>query len=198
MQRGIHAAFNERTYASYDPRLERRCLVLLSQMLQKPDDWERLYRRFTTASGFDIVYGLEPTDFEMDGIAEQVRSFMERIARATIPGSFLVDFFPSMLNLPPWIAKWKRDGLQWYQEADSMLEKYFDQGKTEKLCLPPSMSLNEIFIFRITECCLEELSHCNVTRGSVKARHEPPRNDLARGNILVSTGNCSANAPDLA
>lgn len=51
---------------------------------------------------------------------------MHRLVRAALPGQFLVDIFPAMLHLPTWMAKWKREGLEFYRQDSEMFEGFMD------------------------------------------------------------------------
>lgn len=62
-----------------------------------------------------------PRDPAIDGVNE----FVSRIARAVHPGAHLVEFFPWMIHLPRWAAKWKRDAQDWFQHDTKMFEGMF-------------------------------------------------------------------------
>ena len=76
------------------------------------------------------TYGWIPLGKEGDPLVERINELMHRLVRACLPGAYLVEIFPSMKHLPTWMAKWKREGLEWYRK-DSVLFKSFleDVGK---------------------------------------------------------------------
>lgn len=49
---------------------------------------------------------------------------MHRLVRAALPGAYLVEIFPVMKRFPSWIAKWKREGLEWYAKDTEMFEGF--------------------------------------------------------------------------
>lgn len=63
-----------------------------------------------------------------------MQDFVARITTAAAPGAFLVDFFPIMKYLPSWIARWKREGLAWYEEQSRVFEGLSRSAATHKVC----------------------------------------------------------------
>ena len=51
-----------------------------------------------------------------------------------MPGAFFVDIFPVMNLLPPWLAKWKRDGMKWHENETDMFLKLNEEVKEKKVC----------------------------------------------------------------
>ena len=129
MRRGVHEALYGRACDAYQPGLEQNAVILVSQVLKDPDHWELLYRRFMHSRTLETIYGWQTTDQELDVIAKQSRMFMKRVSWAAMPGTFLVDFLPCMRYVPSWMAKWKREGLQWFYEAESMLDALFTRNE---------------------------------------------------------------------
>ena len=61
-----------------------------------------------------------------DALVARINDLMHRIVHAALPGAFLVEIFPVMKHLPTWIAKWKREGLEWYAKDTAMFEGFMD------------------------------------------------------------------------
>jgi hypothetical protein len=57
-------------------------------------------------------------------IIKRLHAHTARIASAVVPGAFLVDYIPAMKFLPTWMAKWKRDGLEWHEKETEMFEGF--------------------------------------------------------------------------
>jgi hypothetical protein len=51
---------------------------------------------------------------------------MHRLVRTVLPGAFLVEIFPAMKRLPSWMAKWKREGLEWHRKDTEMFQGFMD------------------------------------------------------------------------
>ncbi|KAF5343042.1 hypothetical protein D9758_011166 [Tetrapyrgos nigripes] len=52
---------------------------------------------------------------------------MCRLARAALPGSFLVEFLPIMKYLPEALAPWKKEGNEWYRKDTAMFQGFLDE-----------------------------------------------------------------------
>jgi len=53
------------------------------------------------------------------------------MARAAIPGANLVEIFPVMNHLPMWIAKWKREGSEWFAKDTKMFKSFLSDVKEQ-------------------------------------------------------------------
>ncbi|KAG5734861.1 Steroid 17-alpha-hydroxylase/17,20 lyase [Termitomyces sp. T112] len=69
------------------------------------------------------IYGHEGT---------RIHAHTARLSNACIPGTSMVDLFPTLNYLPPWMAKWKRDALVWHQHESEMFEG-FHAGVAEEM-----------------------------------------------------------------
>ena len=68
------------------------------------------------------VYGWLSIDKSTDPFVNRINQLMHRLVQAALPGSFLVELFPSMLYLPDWMARWKREGRAWFMKDTKMFE----------------------------------------------------------------------------
>ena len=48
---------------------------------------------------------------------------LHAIEVSALPGSYLIDIFPSLLHIPKVLSKWKQEGDHWYHENTSMFEQ---------------------------------------------------------------------------
>ena len=63
---------------------------------------------------------------EADALVGRINDLVHRVVHAALPGAALVDIFPVMKYLPTWMAKWKREGLEWYAKDTAMFEGFMD------------------------------------------------------------------------
>ena len=129
MRKACHEAFGENACKDFIPMLEGRTAVLMYDMLQAPDNWERNVRRFAASSVLGAVYGRPPIDETSDRMVVLINKYIAQISMALLPGKYLVDFFPPMLYMPKWMAKWKREGDEWFHRGSDMFEGFFDDVK---------------------------------------------------------------------
>lgn len=81
-----------------------------------------IYYRTAASTVLCSVYGWDPIEPKDDPIVERINSLVNRIVHAALPGTYLVEIFPLMKYLPSWMAKWKREGLEWHAKDSKMLE----------------------------------------------------------------------------
>lgn len=85
--------------------------------------------RFTGTSILRALYGWPAENSGMARAVERVREFTEKLTKAAIPGAYLVELIPAMKHLPPWVAGWKREAMDWSQKYTKMLGD-FSEGVT--------------------------------------------------------------------
>ena len=131
MRRACHEGFSESACNAYDTVLERRASMLLSRLLQSAEDHDQHFHWYAASMVLGSVYGWRADDPAADSITEQINALTDEASHAIIPGRYLVEFFPSMLYFPAFLAKWKRDGLTTYRKATRMFEGFIDGVETK-------------------------------------------------------------------
>lgn len=82
------------------------------------------FRHRTTASSILAAVYAWPRARSRDMVViNRIHAHTARISGAVVPGAFLVEIFPWMKWFPSWMAKWKRDGLEWHEEETKMFER---------------------------------------------------------------------------
>lgn len=115
----MHQLCQPSSAVKYQPTQILESTRMLEDLILNPKDYERWFMRYSAGLIFRIGFGkiLEENDPLLDRIFHVVHT-VERVAS---PGAYLVDTFPWMLNLPDWMAPFKRElkGLH-NQELDVM------------------------------------------------------------------------------
>lgn len=127
MRRAAHEGFNIRASTAYQPLQEKESALLASHMLRNPMRWEEHLKRSAASTVLTAVYGWLPIDTSADTLVTRINALAERIVHACAPGAYFVEIFPSMLYLPEWLAKWKREGRAWFRKDTNMFEGFFDE-----------------------------------------------------------------------
>lgn len=122
MRRAAHEGFNIRAAAKYQPLQEKESALLALRCLQDPDNWDDHLKHSAASSVLCAVYGWLSADKSADPFIDRIYQFMDRLTHAALPGSYLVEIFPSMLYLPDWMAKWKREGCRWFRKDTQVFE----------------------------------------------------------------------------
>lgn len=79
----------------------------------------------------------------------RIHAHTARIAAAVVPGAYLVELFPALNYLPVWLAKWKREGLEWHEQETRMFQAFNAKVREKKTgaagthCFVDSLNTNQ-------------------------------------------------------
>ncbi|KAF8191490.1 cytochrome P450 [Mycena galopus ATCC 62051] len=121
-----------RISSSYAPIQEREASVLVKRLIEQPNSWDYNLKRkapSVTSTILGVVYGWPQLDLTHEPLVGRANDFIDRLVRAIAPGAFLVDVFPVMKRLPLWMAKWKKEGLEWHQKDTILFEGLMNDAK---------------------------------------------------------------------
>jgi hypothetical protein len=70
-----------------------------------------------------ITYGYDVQE-NADPLVDLIEGANENFNKATVPGAFVVDFFPSLRNLPGWLpgSGFLETAARWKKDTDAMVE----------------------------------------------------------------------------
>ncbi|KAJ3558859.1 hypothetical protein NM688_g676 [Phlebia brevispora] len=131
MRRASHEGFAGRSTALYQPLQEKESALLALRILDDPEEWSHHFKRSAASTMLCAIYGWLSIGTEADSIVNRINEHMERTFQASLPGNFLVESFPSMLHLPSWMAKWKREGLNWHRKDTEMFRRLINDVKAD-------------------------------------------------------------------
>ena len=98
------------------------------------------FSRTAAATVLSAVYAYPPIKLS-DPIVVKVENYVERMLKAALPGNYMVDFFPAMMYIPTWLAKWKREGYAWFKRDTDMFLGLVDEVKQGLVRATEFMSL---------------------------------------------------------
>jgi hypothetical protein len=99
--------------------------------------------RSAASTVLSAIYAWPPIDKSDDALVDRINDLMHRLVSAALPGAFLVEIFPVMKRLPSWMAKWKREGLEWHRKDTEMFQGFMDGvRKTMVRPYPPFYAAN--------------------------------------------------------
>ncbi|KAE9397733.1 cytochrome P450 [Gymnopus androsaceus JB14] len=99
----------------YTPLQEIESLLLLRALIDAKGDVDGPVRRSAAASIMKVVYNYNMKAGH-DPVVAQIETYVDRMLKAALPGSYIVDIFPFLNRLPAWAASWKREGQKFYQK----------------------------------------------------------------------------------
>jgi len=122
LRRAAQEGLNVRASEKYQPLQQQEAAVLVTNMIREPESWDSHLRRSAASTVLSAVYGWPPIGKSSDPLVNRINDLMHRLVRAALPGAFLVEIFPVMKYLPSWMAKWKREGLEWHRKDTEMFQ----------------------------------------------------------------------------
>ena len=100
MRKAANEGFSKGSVKRFYERQTIEAILLASNCLVKPVQWEQHFRRTTVSMILSVVYGYPAITSEQDRNAEIIDNFADRMARAAYPGAHLVEFFTWMRYIP--------------------------------------------------------------------------------------------------
>ncbi|KAF7359170.1 Cytochrome P450 [Mycena sanguinolenta] len=140
LRRAAHEGLShDAVSSSFTSIQEREASVLVKSMVKQPSSWEHnlkrkalsslqlfalfeLTSRYAASTILGIMYGWPGLDSTHNELVTRINDLAQRLVQATLPGAFLVETFPVMKHLPLWMAKWKREGLEWHRKDTILFE----------------------------------------------------------------------------
>jgi cytochrome P450 len=104
----LHQALTPKALRLYRPVQAAEALRLCCQLLESPDNWEKLLERFTSSIVFCVAYGHRIDSLNANVIHQRFK-FMHVAASLNVPGKYLVESFPILKYVPDILAPWKAD-----------------------------------------------------------------------------------------
>ncbi|KAF8625149.1 hypothetical protein AX17_006927 [Amanita inopinata Kibby_2008] len=85
------------------PMLESRVRLFLRQILTTPDELLPHLRKLAGGIILQLTYGIDVKEEGNDPFVDLIEKANNNFSAATVPGAFVVDFFPSLRKLPEWL-----------------------------------------------------------------------------------------------
>ncbi|KAF9044365.1 cytochrome P450 [Panaeolus papilionaceus] len=99
----FHDHFNSTVVVNYDQIQLGEIRKFLGRLLEEPQEFSHHIHHVFAAVIMDVVYGIKIEDSKDDPYVATIQGAMEGLAVAGVPGSFLVDYLPSLRHVPAWI-----------------------------------------------------------------------------------------------
>ena len=97
------------------------------------------YNRAAASVIINATYGKPSLTDDDDSLVKKNHALGKRITEAIIPLSYMVDVIPPLKYVPAGVAKWKREGLEWYKETTKMLRGFVRDVEDEMVCSPSDL-----------------------------------------------------------
>ncbi|KAM0753441.1 cytochrome P450 [Meredithblackwellia eburnea MCA 4105] len=113
LRKALHQGLQPKAASSYEPLQEAAARTMLSNILQKPDDFQIHAKTYAASIIMTLAYGKTTPTTYTDEAVLAVNRAGHRLGGAMRPGAYLVESFPILRYFP---GKWKTDGRRWHQE----------------------------------------------------------------------------------
>ncbi|KAM0749283.1 cytochrome P450 [Meredithblackwellia eburnea MCA 4105] len=145
MRRFLHSVLYDKKAATYEPIQEREARALMLNLFTSPSSFADHVQLFSSNLILQIVYGRRAETVNDDCIQDMCRD-METWSKWALPGSQLVQDFPSLDWAPDFLAKWKRDAKKLHQFEVNLYKK-LASGVKDKMAQgeQPDCIMRELF-----------------------------------------------------
>ncbi|KAF9463769.1 cytochrome P450 [Collybia nuda] len=105
------------------PLVEHETRRFLKRNLINPENLSNNLRKLAGGIIMQLTYGIEVQEGE-DPYVSLIEGANDNFSAATVPGAFMVDFFPSLLLLPEWLPgmSFKETARKWAKATADMIE----------------------------------------------------------------------------
>ncbi|KAJ5641242.1 hypothetical protein N7490_005242 [Penicillium lividum] len=100
----LQQSFTQSACKPYRPIQQEEARRAVKALLQKPQDWEMLLRRFSTAVVLRIGFGIQIQE-EKDPYVQMAIDVEEATGKGGVPGASIVDLIPIFRHLPSFVEK---------------------------------------------------------------------------------------------
>jgi len=104
MRKAAHEGLNKSVIKDFHSTQTKEALILASDGLNDPTQWEKHLRRAAASMVLSVVYDQPTIKTGQDHPVKLINDFVQRLARAAYPGAHLVEFFPWIRYIPPRFA----------------------------------------------------------------------------------------------
>ncbi|KAH4181805.1 hypothetical protein HBI80_226140 [Parastagonospora nodorum] len=115
-----HDLLNLRSSVKYQPVQDFESKYLLQELMESPDDFILINRRYSASVIMLVTYGYRIPSWN-DPLIQRIYAMLDRFTKMTAPGAHAIDSFPSLASLPQWmLGNWRSHGQRVF-EQDSQL-----------------------------------------------------------------------------
>ncbi|PPQ99406.1 hypothetical protein CVT24_005393 [Panaeolus cyanescens] len=130
-RKAFHEHFNPNVIQKYDPVQNRELYRLLGKLLREPARFtDHIHNLFATII-MKVTYGITISDDDKDPWMTTIFESLQSIAKAGIPGLYLVDHIPILKYIPSWFpgAEFKREAERGKKVTDRLVMKPYEAVK---------------------------------------------------------------------
>ena len=100
MRKAADEGFSKSSVKGFYETQNTEAVLLASDMLAHPPQWDRHFRRAPASTTLSVLYGYPTLKSGQDPFVVAINEFAERVFKAASTGTYLVHFFPWLRYLP--------------------------------------------------------------------------------------------------
>ncbi|TFK52120.1 cytochrome P450 [Heliocybe sulcata] len=126
-RRAFHHGYGPGMVESYHPLVLKKTRHLLQHLLDAPDQYKHHLRLTFASLVLEVTYGIHISSWD-DKWIEAAETAIHDFEEATIPGEFLVEYFPILKHAPSWspLTGWKRRIALFKQHVHALTDNPYD------------------------------------------------------------------------
>ncbi|TFY59669.1 hypothetical protein EVG20_g7696 [Dentipellis fragilis] len=126
MRRATHEVMTNRVARQYYSMQTTEAVLLTMNLLEAPEHWDKYLRRNAASLIMTMVYDKSPIQSDSDLSVRDINNYAKKLGAATRPGAHLVEFFPSVMNIPDRFSEWKREAKYWFERYTLVFQDLVD------------------------------------------------------------------------
>ncbi|KAK1230830.1 hypothetical protein PQX77_006070 [Marasmius sp. AFHP31] len=129
----FHQHFQPRTMPQYYDIQRAAADALIRKLTSNPENFCEHIRQYNGSIVLKIIYGYElQPNMATDPYVELANKAMQGLSKTTVPGTFLVDFFPALKYMPEWLpgGGFKKRARMWKKESYELRDRPWEWFKT--------------------------------------------------------------------
>ncbi|KAF2849263.1 cytochrome P450 [Plenodomus tracheiphilus IPT5] len=144
-----HTLLNLTSSVKYQPIQDFESKVLLKELLESPDEFMSINRRYSASVIMLVTYGYRIPSWD-DPLIKRIYGVLERFTEMTAPGAYAIESFPALASLPQFLlGNWRTHGEKIFAQDSAVyldlwntLKRETDAG-TARDCFTKTFYLND-------------------------------------------------------
>jgi cytochrome P450 len=126
-----HNLLNLHASVKYQPVQDFESKVLLHELMQSPEDFISINRRYSASVIMLVTYGYRIPSWD-DPLIKRIYGVLDRFTKLTAPGAHAIDSFPSLACLPQWmLGNWRSHGQRVFEQDSAVYLDLWNRLKRE-------------------------------------------------------------------
>lgn len=131
IRRHSHTLLNLSASVKYQPIQDMESKVLLNELLDSPDEFLSINRRYSASVIMLVTYGYRIPSWD-DPLIKRIYSVLERFTEMTAPGAHAIESFPALSFLPQWmLGNWRTYGEKIFKQDSAVYLDLWEKLKRE-------------------------------------------------------------------